>query len=184
MYEPDAEVLSGFLYTRFRPEFKVAVDAWLQTRPGIDPDAPPTPFVMPEYELEADERSADLEREAEAFAADARQANQRSDNYVLMTIMLATVLFCAGISSKMDTARARLLLLGVGLTLLVVSIGIVASFPMRSDPSRVVRGSTTAPSTNLHFALRTKPDGRPLARGYERLISDAYSVITPCWHAL
>ena len=46
-----------------------------------------------------------------------------------MTIMFATVLFFAGISSKMDTFRARVLLLGTATTLLVAAIVIVLSFP-------------------------------------------------------
>ena len=126
---PDPNELSGFLYQRFRPEFQTAVNAWIQTHPRTNPDAPPTPFAMPEYQVAATQKAAQLNQQAEDSAAAARAANQRSDNYVLMTIMFATVLFFAGISSKMDTARARLLLLGVGTTLLLVSIGVVLSFP-------------------------------------------------------
>jgi hypothetical protein len=122
-------VVSGFLYQRFRPEFKVAVDAWVATNPRVNPNAPATPFAMPEYVVGASEEAARLERQAESQAADARTANQRSDNYVLMTIMFATVLFFAGISSKMDTFRARVLLLGVATVLLVSAIAIVLSFP-------------------------------------------------------
>jgi hypothetical protein len=128
-YEPDPTQLSGFLYERFRPEFATAVEAWVATQPRIDPDAPPTPFAMQEYEVAAALDASRLEAEAEGHAANARQANQRSDNYVLMTIMFATVLFFAGISSKMDTFRARALLLGVGTTLLLVAIAVVISFP-------------------------------------------------------
>ena len=128
-YVPDPDAVSGFLYERFRPEFKVAVDAWVATRPRLDPDAPRTPFAMPEYRVAAREKAQRLERQAEASAAQARAANQRSDNYVLMTIMFATVLFFAGISSKMDTFRARALLLGVGMVVLLTAIGIVLSFP-------------------------------------------------------
>jgi hypothetical protein len=46
-----------------------------------------------------------------------------------MTIAFATVLFFAGISSKMDTARARVLLLGVGTTMLVAALVVVFTFP-------------------------------------------------------
>lgn len=128
-YVPDPELLSGFLYQRFRPEFAVAVDAWVATDPRGDPEAPPSPFAMPEYQLAAEADAAELDREADDHAADARRANQRSDNYVLMTIMFATVLFFAGISSKMDTARARIFLLGMGTVVLVVAAAIVLSFP-------------------------------------------------------
>jgi hypothetical protein len=125
---PDPTAVSGFLYERFRPEFKVAVDAWLATGPTT-PGAPATPFVMEEYRQASSDEAARLDRTAEALAAAARAANQRSDNYVLMTIMFATVLFFAGISSKMDTFRARVLLLTAGTTVLIVAATIVATFP-------------------------------------------------------
>jgi hypothetical protein len=129
VYVPDPATLSGFLYERFRPEFRVAANAWVATQPRINPAAPTTPFVMPEYRVVASVEAQRLEALAETQSAVARQANQRSDNYVLMTIVFATVLFFAGISSKMDTLRARVLLLSVGSTLLIVAIGIVVSFP-------------------------------------------------------
>jgi hypothetical protein len=128
-YVPDPNALSGFLYERFRPEFRVAVDAWIATNPRLDPDAPTTPFAMRQYRLAASKDSVRLEQRAERQSAMARTANQRSDNYVLMTIMFATVLFFAGISSKMDTFRARLLLLGTGTLLFLISLVIVALFP-------------------------------------------------------
>ena len=118
-YVPDPNVLSGFLYLRFRPEFEVAAKAWVATHPRQNANAPPTPFVMPEYQVAAAKEATRLNQQAEMQAASARAANQRSDNYVLMTIMFATVLFFAGISSKMDTFRARVFLLGVATTLLV-----------------------------------------------------------------
>jgi hypothetical protein len=128
-YTPDPKTLSGFLFERFRPEFKVAVDAWIATRPRVNPDAPPTPFAMPQYQLAASKDAARLEQQAETQSATARAANQRSDNYVLMTIMFATVLFFAGISSKMDSLRARMFLVGTATLVLLVAIILVASFP-------------------------------------------------------
>jgi len=129
IYVPDPNALSGFLFERFRPEFTVAVNAWLATRPRLNGDAPPTPFAMPEYQVAAAGEARRLEQVAEAQSADARRANQISDNYVLMTIMFATVLFFAGISSKMDTFRARAFLLGAAAVLLITAIGVVISFP-------------------------------------------------------
>ena len=128
-YEPDASLLSGFLYERFRPEFKVAVDAWVATGPRVNPDAPPTPFAMEEYVLASDESERDYEQKAEAATDQARIANGRSDDYVLLTIIFATVLFFAGISSKMDTAKARIFLLSVGGILLLVTAVIMVSLP-------------------------------------------------------
>jgi hypothetical protein len=43
---------------RFRPEFKVAFDAWMATDPLHNPDALPGPTYMPQYRL-ADQAKAD-----------------------------------------------------------------------------------------------------------------------------
>jgi hypothetical protein len=128
-YTPDPDQLSGFIYQRFRPEFAVAVDAWLETSPWEPTEDPTTPFQVPEYTSAAADDAERLEDEADRKAEDAREANDISDRYVLVTIMLASVLFFAGIGSKMDTFKARMVMLGVGGTLLVVSTVIVVSFP-------------------------------------------------------
>ena len=47
--------LKDFYEERFRDEFKPAFEAWLATDPLVTADAPPTPFAMPEYKLEAGE---------------------------------------------------------------------------------------------------------------------------------
>lgn len=124
----DESEISGFLYSRFRPEFRPAVDAWLASEPRTAEGAF-SPFAMTEYRLASAQEASAHEQQAEQHAAEARAANQRADNYVLMTIMFATVLFFAGISSKMDTARARSLLLATGVAVLVASAVVVASLP-------------------------------------------------------
>ncbi len=68
-YVPDPNALSGFLYQRFRPEFAVAVDAWIATEPRLNPNAPPTPFAMPQYRVAASQEAARLERQADAQSA-------------------------------------------------------------------------------------------------------------------
>jgi hypothetical protein len=128
-YAADPSQLSGFLFARLRPEFKTATEAWLRLRPLENAHAPPTPFAMKEYRLAATVRANHLERRADELSGRARGANRRSDEYVLVTILFASVLFFAGISSKMDTRRARLLLLGAGVIVFVVSTVVVLSFP-------------------------------------------------------
>lgn len=129
IYQPTPGTESGFLYERFREEFRIRVDAWLATRPLIDPDAPPNPFAMPEYDRVDDHEAAALEQQAEERVTTAREANQRGDNYVLMTILFATVMFFAGIAPKMNTPHARVLLLGMAVTILLVAAIVVISFP-------------------------------------------------------
>ena len=130
-YVPNQQELSGFLYQRFRPEFKTAADAWLALRPLENANAPPTPFAMKDYRLAESQNATRTERQAEKFSALARTANQRSDDYVLVTILFASVLFFAGISSKMDTKRARVFLLGTGVVMFVCASIVVLSFPKK-----------------------------------------------------
>lgn len=122
--------LATFLRDRFPDRLAVAADAWEATRPLVDPDAPPTPFDMPEYQLDAADRATELEREADELAARARQANQRGDNYTITTIFLATVLLLAALSSKVDSRRLQLSLLGLAAAIFVVIGIVVATYPV------------------------------------------------------
>jgi ferric-dicitrate binding protein FerR (iron transport regulator) len=129
-YTPQPGTESAFLYERFRPEFRTAFDAWLATSPRTNPSAPPTPFAMPEYRVDEAEQAAALEQQAEEFSAVARQANQRGDNYVLMTIMFALVLVLVGIGTKMDTVKARTFLFALATVALLAAAVVVFTFPV------------------------------------------------------
>jgi hypothetical protein len=129
-YTPQPRTESAFLYEHFRPEFRTAFDAWLGTSPRTNPSAPPTPFAMPEYRVAEAEQATELEQRAEQSSAVARQANQRGDNYVLMTIMFALVLVLVGIGTKMDTVKARTFLFALATLALVAAAVVVLTFPV------------------------------------------------------
>lgn len=128
-YEPTPGTLSGFLSERFRDEFKPAFNAWLAQDPLNNPDAADTPFALPRYKVEADERSKSLVKEADESAANARSANQTSDNYVLLTVLFASVLFFGGMSAKMSMLRSRLLLISMALLMMAIGSVLLISFP-------------------------------------------------------
>ena len=69
-YAREETELADFYFKRFRAEFKPAVDAWVATRPLKNPDAPLTPFAMPEYKLAA-------RAEADRLEADGRGRRRR-----------------------------------------------------------------------------------------------------------
>jgi hypothetical protein len=129
-YTPQPGTESAFIYQRFRPEMRTAVDAWLASHPLTNPQAAPTPFAMPEYKVAESQQAAELEQQAEAYSATAREANQRGDNYVLMTILFASVLVLLGIGSKMDTLRARAFLFTTACVILVISAAVMFTFPV------------------------------------------------------
>jgi predicted cobalt transporter CbtA len=115
-----------------RPEFKVALDAWLATEPLTNPDAEPTPFTMAEYRQEAAELADERLEEADEHRQAALDANQNGDNYVLTTVGFALVIFFAGVSSKLSEKRNREIALGVAVFLFVfglVALGLLPVVP-------------------------------------------------------
>ncbi len=106
---------------RFRNEFKPAFEAWLATDPANNPDAPAQPFLMTEYQLASLDEAISLEEEAGALFAEGVVANKTSDNYVFNTVVLAVVLFFAGIATRFEWNPIRwgLLVIGVGLLIYV-----------------------------------------------------------------
>jgi hypothetical protein len=107
---------------RFRPQFRVAFDAWRATNPESNPDAPPGPTYMPQYRQPGLARATALdERADEAFAAGSK-AGTTADDYVRTTVVLAVVLFLVGISAHFPLRSARYGLIALGATLLVISV--------------------------------------------------------------
>jgi hypothetical protein len=129
-YAAKEKHLADFYFERFRREFKPAVRAWIATHPLKNPKAPPVPFTMPQYKLASEAESHKLLAEAERDTAEARQSNQRSDNYVLAVVLFAAALFFAGISTKLSEPRQRVALLALGYLLFAGTAIWVATFPV------------------------------------------------------
>jgi hypothetical protein len=114
---------------RFRPEFRVAFDAWMATDPLHNPRAPPGPTYLPEYKL-ADQAKADaLDREAEAASAAGDHAAVVGDEYIRITVFLAAVLFLVGIGSTFKLPTVRYVLICVGAVLLILATVLIAHQP-------------------------------------------------------
>ena len=128
--ETDEPDLAEFYDARFRPEFRPAFDAWLATDPLTNPDAPPTPFAMDEYQLQARADAERLDAEDEAMAAVVRRNIQRSANYVLAVVLFAVALFFAGMSTKLRGAGTRKALLVVGCLVFIGTASWIATFPI------------------------------------------------------
>lgn len=122
--------LAQFYFKRFRKEFKPAVDAWVATRPLKNPNAPLTPFAMPQYELEAHAEAERLNAEAEVFTAQARRDIQRASNYVLGVVLFASALFFAGMSTKLTTPKLRVAMLSIGCVVFLCTALWIATSPV------------------------------------------------------
>lgn len=129
-YASGNKLLRDFYFKRFRPEFKPAVVAWIATRPLKNPNAPLTPFAMPQYTSAARDEATRLEDQADAWAATARRNVQRSTNYVLGVVMFAAALFFAGMSSKLATRRLAVAMLTIGVVVFLVTLAWIATSPV------------------------------------------------------
>jgi hypothetical protein len=122
--------LADFYEQRFREEFKPAFEAWLATDPFTNPEAPPSPFAMPEYRLSLEEEAQALELEAENTFAQGQQANRNSDHYVLNTVILASVLFLTSLQSRLEWRIGRILIIILALGLLFLGVYNLITYPL------------------------------------------------------
>jgi hypothetical protein len=129
-YARDETVLADFYRARFRPEFAAAVDAWLATEPLQNPDAPLTPFAMPEYELAAAASAEALDQDAEALATTVRENLQLASNYVLGVVLCSVALFFGGVSTKLTSPKLRIMTVSLGCLIFLGTLVWVATFPV------------------------------------------------------
>ncbi|HYK07158.1 MAG TPA: hypothetical protein VEW11_05265 [Gaiellaceae bacterium] len=122
--------LSDFYFKRFRKEFRPAVTAWLATRPLKNPQAPLTPFAMPQYKLAATGEARRLDAAAEISSAEVRQYIQRGSNYVLGVVLFSVALFFAGMSTKLTDARLRTITLTLGCIVFLGTLTWIATSPV------------------------------------------------------
>ena len=114
---------------RFRPDFRVAFNAWLATDPMRNPHAPPGPTYMPQYKQPALAKANSLDNAADARFQAGNQAGLVSDNYVRITVFLAAVLFLVGIGSTFKLHGIRYALITFGSVLLILSIVLILRQP-------------------------------------------------------
>jgi hypothetical protein len=126
----DNQQLENFLFERFPPELKRATEIWLTLEPVTDPNAPPSPFAMPEYTLGQSEESEKLSIVADDFFEQASRANQTSDNYILLTVIFASVLFFGGVSGKFKSRIIDLAMLTLAFVLFTVGVVVMLRYPV------------------------------------------------------
>ena len=108
-----------------------AVDAWVATRPLENPDAPLTPFAMPEYKLAARADAERLDAEAEVRRPRRSRRNiQRASNYVLGVVLFASALFFAGMSTKLTAPKLRVAMLSIGCVVFLGTAVWIATSPV------------------------------------------------------
>ena len=123
--------LANFYTQRFPAELKTATTAWLATKPLTNPDAPLSPFDMLEYRLpEQSAAEQAMQTSVEKFEA-ALQADDIADNYILLTVIFAMVLFFSGISGKFQWQVIDAGVLAFGVVVLLGGLVMLAQMPVQ-----------------------------------------------------
>lgn len=128
-YQAQDTALTNFLATRFPEPLASTFPTWLETRPFQNPDAPAHPFAMEGYVIPEQNQAGEADARADAKFAEALRNDQRGDNYTVLTIGFATVLFFAAVSGRMTSRTAQWTLLGVGGAGFIFCSAILLSFP-------------------------------------------------------
>jgi hypothetical protein len=130
-YAADKTQLQRFYQERFRPEFSIAFEKWLNDRPLMNPEAAPTPFARPEYRLESAEKARDLEAQAARSFIDAETAGRKADAYILNSVSLALALLFAGISQQFRALWLKGVLLCAAAASCGVALFKIATIPVQ-----------------------------------------------------
>jgi hypothetical protein len=125
----DLQLAETYKNRAFSPELKVAFEAWMATNPLVNPDARATPFAMPEYKRPYRTKGLAEQRISKEQAAKGKDAMRMSNTYILLTVLFASVLFFAGISTKFKDFRIKLALLAFGIFIFIVAAVVVLLQP-------------------------------------------------------
>jgi hypothetical protein len=121
--------LAALFERRFRPEYRVAYESWIKTDPMKNASAPAGPSFMPEYRSARLEQSRVLSEKAREEYERGVTSRETGDEYVRITVVLATVLLLTALSQRFRIHAARVGLVAVASVMLVVAVYWIATFP-------------------------------------------------------
>ena len=137
IFDPANPTLSGYFFSLFREDFRPRVAAWIEGG-GVNNPAGPNPFFpLQDYIDESVAPAAEATRLAEIAdekSTLARRDNQNSDDYVITVVILATVLFFAGVSNKMKSRGNQTLMVFLTLAMMTWGILRLATLPIHAIP--------------------------------------------------
>lgn len=120
-YTAGNKKLAALYERRFRTEYKIAFAAWQKLDRFNNDSAPPGPIFMAEYANANTQMSEKLVDEAREYFEKGVSSRETGDNYVKVTVFLATVLLLTALSQRVKTVGPRIALLAVASILLLIS---------------------------------------------------------------
>src|SRR5262245_34402319 len=123
------ETLARFYADRFRGEAKMAFETWMATHPFENTNAPAHPFVTNFYRPTLLDQARLAETESQRLWQEAGEAGRTSRSYVLITVVLASALFCGGTAAKFEQPWIRRAVLALGLAAFLFAAGRLCLLP-------------------------------------------------------
>ena len=121
--------LADFFERRLLPEFQPVFQAWKKTDPLHNPQAPMGPALMPGYRDQRGEEAAKKNQEATELFERGTHAREYADEYVRVTVFLATVLLLIAISQRFSSHRIRVVLATIALLMLCIPVWRLMTLP-------------------------------------------------------
>ena len=90
---------------------------------------PAGPILMPEYRDAIGEQAAAKNKEATKLFDEGTHAREVADNYVRVTVGLATVLFLVAMSQRFHSQRIRVMLVVISFALLTLPLWRILTLP-------------------------------------------------------
>lgn len=118
--------LAQYIQDRFTPHFAAAFDAWQAD--GMTENGP---FARDEYVPPGQVEAEKLNARADDKFAEALVNNQRGDDYSLLTVLFALVLFLTAMSQRDVKTWIGRAFLGLAIVVAIVAIVILFTFPIR-----------------------------------------------------
>jgi hypothetical protein len=125
--EGKPDLAEYYASTTFSPTLKAAIKAWREAQAAGN--APTTPFGMSQYLLKAEVESRAKQKLARFESSKALTASSHANSYLLLTVIFASVLFFAGISTKFNSKGLKLVVLAMGSGVFIVAALLTAAGP-------------------------------------------------------
>jgi hypothetical protein len=116
------EKAADFFERRFRDEYRPAFAVWLKTDPFNNTQAAPGPIFMPEYHNAKHEQFLDLSKHATGVTDQGTKSGETGDQYVRITVLLATVLLITAIGQRFRIKAARVVFMILACLLLCLPL--------------------------------------------------------------
>src|SRR5436189_838476 len=116
------EKAAEFFERRFRHEYRPAFTAWLGTDPFNNAQAPPGPIFMSEYHNAKHEQFFGLNKQGVEMAEQGTKSGETGDNYVRITVLLATVLLITAIGQRFYFKTVRVVFMILAFFLLCLPL--------------------------------------------------------------